>query len=301
MSSSAPCAQPTATLATASAISAGIGMRTIGASRDGRVGHRVERSLRGHDRRVDVEVVAAGPAEAGHRPRVLDHDLVGGEDGGAKARDAVDDRLDAVAVDPVGVLAAAGEAPPAGRAVPAVGGGDRARRVEHAGRDDVGRDRRTARRRWRAAARRGRTTSPIRSSRSSPPTRRPGRAPRTRAWRRAGPRRRRRASRAAPRGTARAAISSSSRSRGTRRPASISAARAAMDGARRRAASSTPVGVAMPVSAVVNVSSALGRSAPTPTSVTGERELALRSNSPTSALGRVGNSTQTVAQTSSCS
>ena len=139
MSSSAPCAQPTATLATASAISAGIGTRTIGASRAGRVAHRVEGSLRGHDHRVDVEVVAAGPAEAGHRPRVLDHDLVRGEDGDAKAGDAVDDRLDAVAVDPVGVLAAAGEAPPAGHAVAVVDGGDRAGRVEHAGRDDVGR------------------------------------------------------------------------------------------------------------------------------------------------------------------
>ena len=49
------------------------------------------------------------------------------------------DRLDAVAVDPVGVLAAAGEAPPAGRAVAVAGGGDRAGRAEHAGRDDVGR------------------------------------------------------------------------------------------------------------------------------------------------------------------
>ena len=139
MSSSAPCAQPSATLAMASAISAGIGTRTIGASRHGASA-------------IGSSVRSAGTTTGStwkwwlpvpHRPDTVHvssiDDLVGREDGDAQPGDAVDDRLDAVAVDPVGVLAAAGEAPPAAHAVPAVVGGDRAGRVEHAGRDDVGR------------------------------------------------------------------------------------------------------------------------------------------------------------------
>ena len=251
MSSSAPCATPTATLAMASAISAGdrdADERDVDA---GRIDQRHQRPLRRHERRVDVEVVAARPAEAGDRPGVLDHDLVRGEDGDAHLRHAVHDALDAVAVDPVRVLAAAGEAPAAGHAVAAVLGGDRAGRAEDAGRDGV-RRRRTARRRWRAAARPGRTTCPTRSAPSRPPTRRPRRTPRTRAWRRGGRPRGRRGCGAAARGRR---PRRSARRAGRRAPGGrprSPPARAAIAGAIRRPPSRTSVGVAMSVRSVVN-------------------------------------------------
>ena len=91
--------------------------------------------------------------------------------------------LDAVAVEHVGVLAAAGEAPPARHPVPAVGRGDRPGRGEHARDDDVAAGRRPCRT-SRGAARRGRSTRCRRSSPSRPPRRRRGRAPRGTAARR---------------------------------------------------------------------------------------------------------------------
>jgi hypothetical protein len=84
-----------------------------------------------------VEVVAAGAAQTRHLPGVFDDDLVGWEHGHPHLRPAVDDRFDAVPVQPVGVLAAASEGPTAGHAVAAPAGGDRPGRVEGAGHDDI--------------------------------------------------------------------------------------------------------------------------------------------------------------------
>src|SRR6187455_96436 len=100
--------------------------------------HGVVGALAGDDGAVDVKVVAAGPAEPGHRPGVLDGDVVSGEHGAAQLRHAVDDALHAVAEDHVGVLAPAGEAPAAVDLVAPVDRGDGCSRVEDAGGDGVG-------------------------------------------------------------------------------------------------------------------------------------------------------------------
>ena len=62
---------------------------------------------------LDPEVVAGGGAHAGCGPGVLDDDVIRREQGGAEHRVAVHEPFDAVAVDPVGVLAPAGEPPSA--------------------------------------------------------------------------------------------------------------------------------------------------------------------------------------------
>ena len=87
---------------------------------------------------VDPEVVAGGGAHAGRGPRVLDDDVIGREQRGAEHGMAVDEPFDAVAVDPVGVLAPAGEPPSALDPVAAVDRCDRPGRVEGAGHDDAG-------------------------------------------------------------------------------------------------------------------------------------------------------------------
>ena len=75
--------------------------------------------------------------------------------------------LDAVAEQPVGVLAAAGEAPPAADPVAAVDGGDRAGGVERAGDDDVGTSAKSASNVARGQPGEVDTTRRRRSSRSS--------------------------------------------------------------------------------------------------------------------------------------
>jgi hypothetical protein len=95
-------------------------------------------ALGGDGGAVDAEVVAAGAAEPGDVPRVLDDHLVAGEQRHAQLRDAVDDSLDAVAEQPVGMLATAGEGPPAGHAISTVDRLDRSGRVDRAGDHDVG-------------------------------------------------------------------------------------------------------------------------------------------------------------------
>ena len=104
----------------------------------GLAAHRVVGALGGDDGAVDVEVVAAGAAQPGHRPGVLDGDVAGGEHGAAQLRHAVDDAFHAVAEDHVGVLAPAGEAPATVDPVPTVDRRDGGGRVEHAGGDGVG-------------------------------------------------------------------------------------------------------------------------------------------------------------------
>ena len=163
----------------------------MGSSRHGSSTSRAQRPLGGHDDVVDPEVVAARAAQPDGRPGVLDRDVLRREHRDAELRHAVDDTLDAVAVEHVGVLAAAREAPSTVHPVAVVDGRDRPGRVEDAGHDHV-RAGRTPRRRSRGAARRGRTRNRRRSSRSRPRTRRRGPAPRTPASRTRGRRRARR-------------------------------------------------------------------------------------------------------------
>ena len=103
------------------------------------VGSSAERDhapIGAHERIVHVEVVTSGAAQARDPPRVLDDDLIGREDRDAQAGlAALAVELDAVSVDPVGVLTAAGEAPPPVHLVAAVDGRDRAGRVERPGHD----------------------------------------------------------------------------------------------------------------------------------------------------------------------
>ena len=100
--------------------------------------HRVVGSLGGENSAVDVEVVASRPAQAGHRPGVLDDDIAGSEHDPAQLRHAVDDALHAVAEEHVGVFAPAREAPATVDAVAAVNRDDGCGRIEHAGGDGVG-------------------------------------------------------------------------------------------------------------------------------------------------------------------
>ena len=151
----------------------------------GLAAHRVVGALGGDDGAVDVDVVASRAAQPGHRPGVLDGDLVWGEHGAAQLRHSVDDAFDAVAEDHVGVLAPAGEAPATGDPVAAVDRNDRCGRVEHAGGDGVGVGGVRARRRSPGEDGRGRSTIRHRSSPSRRPMRRPGPATRGRASRRA--------------------------------------------------------------------------------------------------------------------
>ena len=96
-----------------------------------------EAALVGDERPVDHDVVAAGAAQPGHRPGVLDLDVARGEHHHADRRlPAVVDH--AVADEPVGVLAAAGERPLPGHPVAALDRGGGAGRVGRGGHDHVG-------------------------------------------------------------------------------------------------------------------------------------------------------------------
>ena len=184
MSSSAPWAMPSATMARQHAVQrSAAGSAQAGTSTHGDVVDRQERPLGRDDDAVDPEVVAAGATQPGDRPGVLDHDLVWREERDSQLRDTVDDALDAVAEQPVGVLAATDEGPPARDAISAIDGFDRAGGVDRSGDTTSGPVGEEARRTSVSGARRGRATLRHRSSRSRPPTRLPGRAPRRHASR----------------------------------------------------------------------------------------------------------------------
>ncbi len=195
------------------------------------VGHRHERPLAWHDDAVNTEMVAARPAQTGHVPRVLDRDLVGTEHRHAKLGRAVDDRFDAVAEQPVGVLAAAGEAPSAGHPVPVADGGDRAGRVEDAGHDRV--SARGEQAVERGAGEPGEVAPRAASDHHGPADGRVGSGEGSRrpASRSAGRHRCRRGCSAATPGSSRPRSARRADRCGTRRAASISAARAVIVGA----------------------------------------------------------------------
>ena len=138
MSSSAPCAVPTRDARDREADERHHGDADDRCVDVGSSAERRAAPVGADERIVDVEVVAARAAQARDLPRVLDDDLIGREDRDAQSGlAAVAVELDAVPVDPVGVLAAAGEAPPPVHPVAAVGRCDRPGRVEHAGDDGV--------------------------------------------------------------------------------------------------------------------------------------------------------------------
>ena len=72
----------------------------------------VECPLGGHDDTVDLDVMAAGAAQARHVPRVLDQHVLRPEHRDAQLRDTVGDALDAVDVDDIGVFTTTDERPP---------------------------------------------------------------------------------------------------------------------------------------------------------------------------------------------
>ncbi len=137
-SSSAPRAMPRATLDTTSETNAGVWTRAMGSSMHGspssgtkvRSGGRLRSSTRKWWLAVAHMPVAV--------QRVLDDDVIGGEQGRAEHRVAVHEPLDAVAEDPVGVLAPAAERPSALDPVAAVDGRDGPGGVERAGHDHAG-------------------------------------------------------------------------------------------------------------------------------------------------------------------
>ena len=92
----------------------------------------------GRDEHVfEREVVAAGAAQAGHRPRVDDVDLACRQHHHPQRRHAAVVHH-AVGDEPVGVLATAGERPPTARTEAAIDDRGDTRRVERSGDHDVG-------------------------------------------------------------------------------------------------------------------------------------------------------------------
>ena len=130
---------------------AGMWMRAMGLSMQGSAPHGDEGAIGRNSESVDPVVVAGGGAHAGGAPRVLDDDVIGREQRGAEHGVAVDHPFDAVAVDPVGVLASAGELHRPVDQVVTVGRRDGAGRVEGTGEDHAGPGREEERRRCSGA------------------------------------------------------------------------------------------------------------------------------------------------------
>ncbi len=197
MSSRAPAAMPTATAATRERDEAGSGDAGERNVEAGVAAERIEGPVRGDHRPVHVEVVAAGPPQPAHPPRVLDDDVAGREDGEPHLRPVRPHAGDAVGPDPAGVLDARRERPPAGDPVAVAGRLDGAAGVDDPGDDRVGVGEQH-RRSSPAGGAPGRTTRWTRSWSSSPPSRRRGRGspwpglpargrrPRRRGWVAAG-------------------------------------------------------------------------------------------------------------------
>ena len=138
-----------------------------------------ERAFFGNEPAVDREVVTAGAAQPGDRPRVDDLDLVRGDHHHPERRHAavVDE---AVGDEPVRVLASARERPSPVGAEPALDGRRHAGRIERSGQHDVGTFGVDVVER-RAGACRGSRARSCRASRSTQPSRRRGRALASRA------------------------------------------------------------------------------------------------------------------------